>query len=91
MANTLDDLLTALPAPTGNLDQVEARLLFAIRAADAERSRLRGVIGTNLSVALAALVVGTAIGVVQSIHPSPRAENNVNLVLTEIPGGALVN
>ena len=91
MANSLDDLLTALPVPPSNLDQVEARLLFAIRTADAERSRLKSMIGANLSVALAALVVGTAIGVVQSIHPSPRAENNVNLVLTEIPGGALVD
>lgn len=91
MAHSLDDLLTALPIPAGNLDQVEARLLFAIHAADAERSRLKGMIGANLSVALAALVVGTTIGVVQSIHASSRAENNVNLVLTEIPGGALVD
>ena len=91
MANSLDELLNALPAATGNLDQVEARLLSAIRVADAERSRLRGVIGANLSVALAALVVGTAIGVAQSLHPSPRTESNVNLVLTEIPGSALVD
>jgi hypothetical protein len=91
MAKSLDDLLTMLPAPAGNLDQVEARLLFAIHAADAERSRFRGMIGANLSVALAALVVGTAIGVVQSVHISPRVESNVSLVLTEIPGGALVD
>ena len=90
MAKSLDDLLSALPIAAGNLDQVEARLLFAIRAAEAERLRLRGMIGTNLSVALAALVVGTAIGVAQSIH-APRAESNVSLVLTEIPGSALVN
>jgi hypothetical protein len=91
MAKSLDDILTALPAAAGNLDQVEVRLLFAIHAADAERSRIKGVIGANLSVALAALVVGTVIGVAQSLHPSPRTENNVNLVLTEIPGGALVD
>ncbi len=65
MAYVLDDLATLFLAPTGNLDHVETRLLQEIAAARVARTRLKGLIGANLS-ALAALVVGTAVGVVQS-------------------------
>jgi hypothetical protein len=91
MALSLDDLLRLLPSPAGDLDQLETRVLRAIKADGAERSRLKGMIGANLSVAIVALVVGTAIGVVQSVHASSHAGNNVSLVLTDIPGGALVD
>ena len=92
MANSLDDLTKFFPTPSGNLDHVEMRVLHDIAASRAARSRLKGLIGANFSVALAALVMGTAVGVVQSFHAAPpRADVNVSLVLTDIPGGALVD
>jgi hypothetical protein len=92
MAHFLDELAALFPAPAGNLDQVEARLLRDIAAARVTRTRMKGLIGANFSVALAALVVGTAIGVAQSFHAAPsHADGNVSLVLTDIPGGALVD
>ena len=92
MIQSLDDLMNIFPAPSGNLDHVEMRVLAEIAASRAARSRLKGLIGANFSVALAALVVGTAVGVVQSLHAAPlRADGNVSLVLTDIPGGALVD
>jgi hypothetical protein len=92
MANSLDDLMIIFPTPSGNLDHVEMRVLRDIAASRAARLRLKGLIGANFSVALAALVVGTAVGVVQSLHAAPpRADSNVSLVLTDIPGGALVD
>lgn len=92
MAHVLDDLATLFPAPAGNLDHVEMRLLRDIAAARVARTRLKGLIGANFSGALAALVVGTAVGVAQSFHAAPsHADGNVSLVLTDIPGGALVD
>ena len=90
MAKSLDDLLEALPGPAAGLDDVESRVLAGISDMRAARTRLKDVISVNLSVALAALVVGTAVGVLQSLRP-PHAESNVNLVLTDIPRSALVD
>ncbi|MES2292329.1 MAG: hypothetical protein V4527_03430 [Pseudomonadota bacterium] len=92
MTHSLDDLMDIFPAPSGNLDHVEMRVLEEIAAVRAARSRLKGLVGTNFSVALAALVVGTAVGAVQSFHAAPiRADRGVSLVLTDIPGSALVD
>jgi hypothetical protein len=90
MAKSLDDLLDALPGPAADLDHIEGGVLMRIAAARASQTKLKGFISVNLSVALAALVVGTAIGVLQSVHP-PQPESNVNLVLTDIPRGVLVD
>jgi hypothetical protein len=92
MAHILDELAALFPAPAGNLDHVEMRLLHEIAAVRVARTRLKGLIGTNFSVAMAALVVGTAVGAVQSFHAVPsHVDGNVSLVLTDIPGGALVD
>ena len=88
MIHSPDDLMGIFPAPSGNLDHVEMRVLEEIAAARAARSRLKGLVGTNFSVALAVLVVGA----VQSLHAAPiRADRDVGLVLTDIPGSALVD
>jgi hypothetical protein len=89
MAKSLDDLLDALPGPVASLDHIEGGVRMRI-SARTSRARLKVVISVNLSVALAALTVGTAIGVLQSVRP-PRLETHVNLVLTDIPSGALVD
>ena len=92
MIHSPDDLMGIFPAPSGNLDHVEMRVLEEIAAARAARSRLKGLVGTNFSVALAVLVVGAAVGAVQSLHAAPiRADRDVGLVLTDIPGSALVD
>ena len=90
MAKSLDDLLSALPGPAASLDHVEGQMVRRIAAARASDARMKGLVGVNLSVALAALVVGTALGLLRPLHP-PARENNVNLVLTDIPRGALVD
>jgi len=90
MAKSLDDLLKALPGPTASLDHIEGHVVQRLAAARASDARLKGLIGINLSVALAALVVGTTIGFLRAVHPS-LPDNNVNLVLTDIPRSALVD
>jgi hypothetical protein len=90
MAKSLDDLLKALPGPAASLDHVEGHIVQRIAAARASDARLKGSIGVNLSVALAALVVGTTIGFLRSVHPA-LPESNVALVLTDIPRSALVD
>ena len=90
MTKSLDDLLRALPGPVASLDHAEGRLIQCIAATHASDARLRGSLGVNLSVAVAALVVGTAIGLLRSVHPQ-LPDNNVTLVLTDIPRSALVD
>ena len=90
MAKSLDDLLEALPGPVDSLDHIEGRVIQRIAATRVSDARLKGIIGVNFSVALAALVVGTAVGFLRPLHP-PLPENNVNLVLTDIPRSALVD
>jgi hypothetical protein len=90
MAKSLDDLLKALPGPAASLDHIEGHVVQRMATARVSDARLKGVIGINLSVALAALVVGTTIGFLRSVHPA-LPENNVNLVLTDIPRSALVD
>ena len=90
MAKSLDDLFEALPGPAASLDHIEGRVIRRIAATRASDARLKGTIGVNLSVAVAALVVGTAIGILRSVHPV-LPESNVNLVLTDIPRSALVD
>ena len=90
MAISLDDLLNRLPGPAASLEDVEGRLIERMAAARMSDARLKNVVGLNLSVALAALVVGTAAGLLRAQHP-PQPENNVSLVLTDIPRAALVD
>jgi len=66
MAKSLDDLLAALPGPAASLDHIEGGVIQRIAAA--RDTRLKGTVGVNLGVALAALVVGTTIGFLRSVH-----------------------
>lgn len=90
MVKSLDDLLKGLPGPAASLDHIEGHVVQRMAASRASDARLKGAIGINLSVALAALVVGTTIGFLRSVQPT-LPESNVNLVLTDIPRNALVD
>jgi len=90
VAKSLEELLDALPGPVAPLDHIESRIDARIAAARMSDARRRGIVGLNLSVALVALVGGTAVGLLRAEHP-PRPENNVSLVLTDIPRAALVD
>lgn len=90
MTKSLDELLTALPGPAASLDHIEGQIAQRIATTRVADARVKGLVGVNLSVALAALVVGAAVGLLRPVHP-PLPDNNVNLVLTDIPRNALVD